>query len=52
MNKNALKIEKQLVNFFNLEDTSDESDIEDNMQKKVKLNTETPYSVKQVGYVS
>ena len=50
MNKNALKMEKQLLNFLNLEET-DESDVEDTLQKKAKLNSEMPYSIKQVGYV-
>jgi len=52
MNKNALKIEKQLLNLFQLEETSDESDDDDITMKKIKLNGENAASVKQVGYVT
>lgn len=52
MNKNALKIEKQLLNLFQLEETSDESDGDDTTMKKIKLNGENAASVKQVGYVT
>ncbi len=53
MNKNALKIEKQLLGLFNLDDTSsDGSDTEESVTKKIKVNTDGITSVKQMGYVN
>ena len=53
MNKNALKIENQLLNLFDLEETSsNESDTDESITKKVKISGENALSVKQVGYVN
>lgn len=52
MNKNTLKIEKQLLNLFDLEDTSSESEAEEGTNKKVKGLGDSSVSIKQVGYVS
>jgi len=51
MNKNALKIEKQLLNLFELEETSsNESDTDESFTKKIKLTGDSTLSIKQVGY--
>jgi hypothetical protein len=51
MNKNTVKIEKQLMNLFDLEDTSSESESEDGTTKKIKGIGDSFVSIKQVGYV-
>jgi len=53
MNKNALKIEKQLLGLFNLDDTSsDGSETDESVTKKLKVNADGITSVKQIGYKS
>ena len=52
MNKNALKIEKQLLNLFNLDETSsDGSETDESVTKKIKVNGDGITPVKQIGYV-
>jgi hypothetical protein len=50
MNKNTLKIEKQLISLFDLEDTSSESENDEVHVKKIKVSDSS--AIKQAGYVS
>lgn len=51
LNKNALKIEENLLSLFNLDQESD-SDCDEITNKKVKTNDEIAYNLRQVGFVS
>ena len=53
MNKNALKIEKQLLGLFQLDDTSsNDSETDESITKRIKTNGDGNLLVKQVGYVT
>ncbi len=51
MNKNALKIEKQLLSLFDLDNASDDSETDESVTKKIKIARDGPASVKQIGFV-